>query len=76
MLLSLRLGFTRNLANHILDVVSPTPFHFTQKLLIKLCINALLKKGKHSTPTTMLSQKNKRNSETSFLKNLNNLLRR
>jgi hypothetical protein len=45
MLLSLRLGFTQNLANYILDCASPTPLLLRQKPQVKLYVNALLEYG-------------------------------
>jgi hypothetical protein len=39
---SLRLSFTQNLANHILNAPSPTPLLLLQKPLIQARVNALL----------------------------------
>jgi len=64
MVFSLRFGFLENLANHFLNASGFTLFLFLQKPLIEICVNALLENRHASTPTTLLSQKNKRNSET------------
>jgi len=63
MLLSLRLGFTQNLADHFLNAAGFAPLLLRQKPLVQASVNALLE-NRHATPTTLLSQKNKRNSET------------
>jgi len=45
LLFSLRLSFTQNLTDYVLDASSPPPFLFFQKPLVKLRINALLENG-------------------------------
>jgi len=42
LLFSLRLGFTQNLPNHVLNAASLTPLQFTHKPLIEVGVNALL----------------------------------
>jgi hypothetical protein len=64
MLLSLRLSFTQNLTNHILNAASLPPLLLRQKPLVQARVNALLENRHASTPTTILKPKNKRNSET------------
>jgi hypothetical protein len=59
-----RLSLTQNLTNHILDCASLTPLLFLEKPLIQVAADALVKDRQATTPTTLLSQKNKRNSET------------
>jgi hypothetical protein len=62
--LSLRLTFKQNHTNHLLDRASLTLFLFKHKPLIQLSVNALLEDGQtQTTPSTLLSQKNKRKSE-------------
>jgi hypothetical protein len=61
---SLRLGFTQNLTNHILNAAGLPPLLLRQKPLVQVSVNTLLENRHASTPTTILSQKNKRNSET------------
>jgi hypothetical protein len=60
MLLSLRLGFTQNLTDHILNVADLPPLLLRQKPLVQARVNALLEKRRapntNNTPRKKLSR--------------------